>query len=434
MEQDLYERLTWFIRLRWLAVAGLAASPFVASVFGMRLNAPIFIVIAVFIGLYNSIFYVIQEKHKNNIEKMSFFIVNGQISMDLLCLTAVLQMSGGVENPFVFYFIFHIVLSSILLPVKAAFYQTTLAAMLFTAMVSAEYTGLLKHHPIEGLLNQTLYDNKNYLISVSSVFISTLYITLFLAVSISEKLRERERHLKEANKMLNEKDRIKSEYILRVSHDIKGHLAAIQSCIHPVASGITGPLNEGQSNLIKRAEDRSEKLLFFVKTLLNLTITKLKDSSGAVDFDMAALIRDAVIFVRPNAKSKHIDITAVMDEGPLNFHGSKPEINATLIEMLSNAVRYTPDKGSVKISLSIQDRSLIIKISDSGIGISPDELPKIFDEFFRGTNAKKIDHSSSGLGLAMAKQVVEQHKGSINVFSEKDKGTTFEIILPRGQA
>lgn len=430
MEKELYARLLWFIKLRWLAVAGLLIAPFAAFKINLNVEAFAFNAIAAAVFVYNIIFYFIQIRNEAGFSRLSGFLANGQIAFDLLSLTAVIHLSGGVENPFVFFFIFHVVLSSILLDVKAAFFQTTLAATLFLLMVLGEYSGALKHHAVIGFLNQGLYSNKLYLAAISSVFISTLYITLFLACTISERLKEREKNLEDANKLLNEKDRIKSEYILRVSHDIKGHLAAIQSCIHPVAAGITGPLNDSQANLIKRAEDRSEKLLFFVKTLLNLTITRLKNSSSAVDFDMQALIMEAVLFVRPNAKAKNIDVIALMPEGPLAFHGSKPEINATLIEMLSNAVRYTPENGSVKIRTEIRDKNLYISIDDSGIGIPEDELPKIFDEFYRASNAKTVDHSSSGLGLAMAKQVVGQHGGDIKVTSEKDKGTTFEIRLP----
>jgi signal transduction histidine kinase len=432
MQIDRLERTTWLIRLRWLACAGLFLAPFfVLHVFKIRLNwAPIAIT-ALFIAAYNTLLSLAVMKTRDSSDirfaKNVFYIDNAQIALDLICLTVVIHFSGGVENPLIFYFIFHIIISSILLSRLNALWQTNLAAVLFIGMTALEYTGALKHEPVEGFLPTPLYNSLLYVSGIAFVFLSTLYISLYLASSISKRLRDREKNLEDANKLLEEKDRIKSEYVLRVSHDIKGHIAAIQSTIDPVRTGITGPLTPGQLDMLNRADERSSKLLAFVKSLLNLTIMRLKDSEDIMVFDLASAVMDAVNFVRPGAKEKNITLDAQIPAQGFNLRASKSEINATLIEMLSNAIRYTPAGGKVTLLCDKKDKGYVIEIRDTGIGIPKSEISKIFTEFHRAPNARALDSSSSGLGLAMAKHVVEKAGGRITVESEENKGSVFKI-------
>jgi len=437
-QTDRLERTTWLIRLRWLACAGLLLAPlFVLYVFKIRLNwAPIALA-ALFIAVYNALLSLAVMKTRSSrdmsFDKNAFYIDNAQIALDLICLTIVIHFSGGVENPLIFYFIFHIIISSILLSRLNAFWQTNLAAVLFIGMASAEYTGILKHEPVEGFLPAPLYNLPLYVAGISFVFLSTLYISLYLASSISKRLREREKNLEDANRMLEEKDRIKSEYVLRVSHDIKGHIAAIQSCIDPVRTGITGPLNPGQLSMLNRADERSAKLLSFVKSLLNLTIMRLKDSEDIMVFDLPTAVMEAVNFIRPSAKEKNITLDLDVPADAFSLKASKSEINATLIELLSNAVRYTPGGGRITLSCAGKDKGYMIEIKDTGIGIPQGDIGKIFSEFYRAPNARAVDSSSSGLGLAMAKHVVEKAGGNISVSSTEGIGTAFRINLPSAE-
>ena len=98
--------------------------------------------------------------------------------------------------------------------------------------------------------------------------------------------------------------------------------------------------------------------------------------------------------------------------------------------MIFNACKYTPQGGSIQVRLGSQNQHALVEISDSGIGIPEDELPRIFEEFFRARNAKKIEKDGTGLGLSIAKQVVERHAGKIWVTSKEGKGTTFSFTLP----
>ena len=263
MIDRLIERIYWLIKLRWVAITGVVLTVlFAKQVFNVPLNSISLSSIATFLAIYNLVFILyLKRLEKNKPDQLILIanrIANVQISLDLLSLTMLIHFSGGIENPFIFYFIFHMIIASILLSRRASFLQATFAVFLFTLMVWLEYAGFLRHYCLKGFVLDDLHTNKIYILGVSFVFISTLYLAAYMASSISVRLREREKSLKEANLLLEEKDRIKSEYVLRVSHDIKEHLASVQTCLEPVSDGITGELNPAQKDLIQRATERTD--------------------------------------------------------------------------------------------------------------------------------------------------------------------------------
>src|ERR1035437_9457526 len=436
MQSGFYDRTLWLIRLRWIAIMGLFTFPaFIGYFFTLEINLFPIYACAVFILVYNILLFkyvhYVSKKYKD-IENKITVIDNIQISLDLIMLTLILHSSGGIENPFIFYIIFHIIISGILLPRMQAIMQTTLAMILINAMILAEYAGIIKHWPIGNYLKIPLYNNGLYAASVSFIFITTLYISLYMASSISMNLKDREKRLEAINKTLEEKDKIKSEYVLRVTHDIKGHIAAIQSCIHPVRAGITGVLNDKQSNLLGRADDRTEKLMAFTKSLLNLTIMKLNSNVEKKVFDIAEAVKKSVNFVKPNSAAKNIDLKIVYSGQAMAIEASESEIQAVLIELLSNAIRYTPERGVVTLALAQKNRNVVVEISDSGIGIPANEIEKVFAEFYRATNALKLENNTggSGLGLSMVKQAVERAGGNISIISTEGKGTKITVEIP----
>jgi len=230
---------------------------------------------------------------------------------------------------------------------------------------------------------------------------------------------------------LKEKDRLKSEYVVRVSHDIKEHLAAIQGCLEPVAGGITGELNFRQMDLVQRAVQRTVKLTFFVKALLEITRIKLSQELKTEYFSFKDLLAEAISYVSLKSKDKNIAVKSEVDNSIDNICGSREYIQETIVNILANAVKYTPCNGNIDITVYDKGNTIVIKVQDTGIGIPKHEQPRIFDEFYRASNAKEVERDGTGLGLSIAKQVVGMHKGKIWVESEEGKGSTFIIELPK---
>jgi signal transduction histidine kinase len=246
-------------------------------------------------------------------------------------------------------------------------------------------------------------------------------------------LKKQEMALREANVQLKEKDRIKDEYVSRVTHDIKGHLAAIQSCLFVAASDSTGPLNEKQADFLNRSARRTVQLTAFVRELLDLTQMRLSGRIKMEEFSLADSISRALATVARKADDKSIEVTSNIDPGVDTIIGDEFSINEMLTNLLFNAIKYTPEGKTIHLEAKSYDTHFQVDISDTGIGIPADELESIFDEFFRASNARKSEKDGTGLGLSIVKQIVERHGGKIAAQSEEGQGTTFIITLPKNR-
>lgn len=435
-DYSLIERIRWLIRLRWIAVISVLIVIFFSdNILNISLATSPLYTIVIILGAYNFLFFLwldlLKSKTPKNLPLISNRIANLQISLDLLSLALLIHFSGGIENPFIFYFIFHMIIASILLSRFASFLQATFATFLFCSMIILEYFGIMPHYPLKGFMEHSLYNNALYVSGISFVFTSTIYIAVYMASSISKKLREREKSLRLANELLEQKDRLKSEYVFRVTHDIKEHLSTIQSCIEPVTSGITGQLNEKQIDLLGRAGQRTEKLLFFIRALLKITSIKLSKEIKKESFYLKGMLSEAISVISLKAKEKNISISYFLPPHIDLITGDKEYLQEAITNLLANSVKYTHLGGRIDVDVTDKGNSILLQIKDTGIGIPKDELPRIFEEFFRASNARKIEKDGTGLGLSITKQIIERHGGRIWVESEEDKGTIFNIILPR---
>ena len=252
---------------------------------------------------------------------------------------------------------------------------------------------------------------------------------LFLTV-----LKKREKELREANMQLKEKDRIKDEYVSRVTHDIKGHLAAIQSCLHIASDRSSGQLNEKQSDFLSRSRRRTAQLSDFVNELLNLTQMRLSGQLKMAPFSLPDCISKALAGVERKARDKSITVSSNVDPSLSLIVGDGFSINEMLTNLLFNAVKYTPENKTVHIEAQNMDDYVQITVADTGIDIPADELGSIFDEFFRASNARKLEKDGTGLDLSIVKQIIERHGGRISVHSQQEQGTKFIVDLPKNSS
>ena len=244
-------------------------------------------------------------------------------------------------------------------------------------------------------------------------------------------LQKQEKALREANVKLKEKDRIKDEYVSRVTHDIKGHLATIKSWLYVASNQPSDTSNDKQSEFLGRAMDRTVQLTGFVRELLNLTQMRLSGRMQMEAFSLPDSISKALASVANRASEKSIAVTSSVDPSLDQIIGNEFSINEVITNLLFNAIKYTPENKTVHLEAGSYDDHVRIDISDTGIGIPADELANVFDEFFRATNARESEKDGTGLGLSIVKQIVERHAGKISVESRQDQGTKFTVTLPK---
>ena len=429
-------RLGWFIKLRWLAVIGIFLIVSI-STFILRITLPFMFLYAgvAALLLFNVIFYFYYKKLQRTIEtdtwaKKANMFANIQISTDLIMLIYLLYFSGGIENPFIFYFIFHMITASIILPKRDAYLQATLSMGILGFLIILESLKIIPYYPLAGLIpgGQILFFNRIYVWGVFGALTSTLYLAIYLTSSISEKLIEREWDLTMANKKLAEQDRIKSRYVLSVTHDIQSGLAAIQNCIKVVLEGFTGNITEKTKEMLGRADRRTLSLLGFVRDLLHLSKIRASEEFKKEKISLNDIINNVIEEYKPFMEDKKITLLREIPDDEVFVYANKETLKEVFINLLNNAVKYTLSYGKIGIQVKpVPDKEecFHIKIWDTGIGIPSSDTNKIFDEFYRSGNAQDMDKQGTGLGLSIVKEGLKLHKSDISVESVPGKGTSF---------
>jgi two-component system phosphate regulon sensor histidine kinase PhoR len=323
------------------------------------------------------------------------------------------------------------IIASILLSKRESYGQATFAILLFGLLVLLEHENYISHYCLTGFVPHCLQEETLYIVGKFSVFTTAVYIAVYMANYIATRLKLTEQAYRQANALLQAKDRIKDEYVSRVTHDIKGHLATIQGCLAVVVDRMTGKLDDQEADLVRRAHMRSVKLTNFVRALLRLTQMRLSNNLEMVYFSLAEAINNAVDSVRAKAEEKSIKLNCDIVLSVKNIRGNQFSIEEMLSNLLLNAIKYTPVDRSINISARNQDDSIQVEISDTGIGIPAEERDRIFDEFFRASNARRTERDGTGLGLSIVKYIVERHGGEISVESEEGRGTTFKLTIPK---
>ncbi len=439
-EAELTERLRWYINIRWLTAASLFLAGNVAK--GLSIDAPLveITLIALFIALYNTAFYLYLRRIKSrylvsiDLPQRAERFVLLQAVVDIVALTVLIHYTGGLENPFIFYFIFHTVLTGIFLPPATAYMQATLVSLSVGAMVFLEHLSIIPHHHMEGFIPVELYNSTVYLFAVYTAFTTSIFFTTYMVSSISERLREGEielaektRRLKDLNLALKEKDRLKSEYVRMVAHDIKGPLSSVLTMLDVLTDEYSRKMPKEAVALVEGVRRKAEFLHGYVAELLDISGMRLKKGLVLEPVELSSLMGDVVSLIDGRKKRLLVDIN--LEPSTIELLADREQLFCVLKNLVENAMNYTPEGGRITIGATTLDDCVMIKVSDTGIGIPPDEIGRIFDEFYRGSNAEKIARGT-GLGLSLVKLIVERHGGRMEVESTPGEGTTFSLTLP----
>ena len=436
---SLVKRAYWLVRLRWIAIGLLAGAAFFATNFlGVSLPAASLYIIAGVLLLYNFLLYDLLNYFtwggRSAKPETVSRIITFQISADLFILTTILHYSGGIENPFFFFFVFHIIIASILLSRLQSYLQATLAVSLFGLLVLLEYKGIIAHYTPKGFVEDSLYGDKFFVFGTFSIFLTTLYLVVYMTTSISEQLRKQQQGCELANIKLSEEDQLKNEYVLRLTHDIRGHLAAIQSCLNIVGDRIVGELNEKQTDLVERAYRRASKCMAFITALLKLTRMRLAGRLEMKHFPLKNTVFNAFASVENRAGRKSISLDCDIDSSVDEVYGEPVLIEEAITNLLVNAIRYTPERGKVRLNVKNRSDDILLEVTDTGIGIPHGEFDNIFEEFYRAANARSVERDGTGLGLSIVKQVAESHSGRAWAQNNPAGGSTFSFTLPKVHA
>ncbi|MEW6609306.1 MAG: ATP-binding protein [bacterium] len=213
-----------------------------------------------------------------------------------------------------------------------------------------------------------------------------------------------------------------------IAHDLKSLITSIRGMAE-VTLTYTRSTEEYIAMTVEIIE-QCDKMLEILNTMMFISETEAEAQKLKLEeVDLAAVIREAGELFEPVAEKKDISLT-VNVTGPLIIQADLKLIQRMLSNLLDNALKYTPARGTVKISLDANNGDVVITVQDTGIGISEEDLPHIFKRFYRGDKSRSQE--GVGLGLSMVRAIVQSHRGKVTVTSQPDMGSTFKIILPEG--
>ena len=244
------------------------------------------------------------------------------------------------------------------------------------------------------------------------------------------------KELQEANDKLKQLDKRKSDFVANVSHEFKNPLAVIKEALSQVLDGLTGEINPKQKNIIEVVKNNIERLIRLVTDLLDLAkIESGKMEMRRENFDMVILINEILANYKRELEKKEISLKTDIQKDAGAVSADRDKISEVVINLLNNAIKYTPAGGEVGIKLIGKENELYCEVSDTGPGIPEEYKDKIFDKFERIT-AEKIE--GTGLGLPIAKDIVGLHNGRIWVESPAwenlpigRQGSRFIFVLPK---
>ena len=225
-------------------------------------------------------------------------------------------------------------------------------------------------------------------------------------------------------------DEVKSQIMLKVAHELRAPVAAVQSYINLILTGYVTP-NELKPTL-SRVQERLQEMLDLIADLLELA--RLKQARDQVVTEaspqhMADILKEACDLLREQAHEKKQIFQVEILDHPVIL-ADRDRLKHIWTNLISNAIKYTPESGRVVVSLEADDRRLVGTVADSGMGIAEEDIPHLFQDFFRTDQAKASGEIGTGLGLSIVKQIVESYGGEIKVTSGLGQGTRFTFTLP----
>jgi signal transduction histidine kinase len=431
---ELYRFALWLIRLRWLGTLCIILVTFVSSrilkvsvrEFSLYIVSSAFLLLNILHRLW--LMKIMLSKDRDPYRPLRL-LTNFQISTDFVTLTLLLHFSGGIENPFIIYFIFHMIMASIVLSPWESYVQASFAWSLVILLATLEYLGIVPHHSLIGFVSHDLFENRIYLFGTGLVFISTSYLVVFITNTIVMRSRRHEEAYLKANRELEKKDEIKNEYVLRITHDIKGHLAAIQSSLNVLQSKPVGSIRQDCKEFLEIATLRTATLIKFVKDLLYITQLKLSDEFRTSRFSIRESIQKIVDDMASQANEKSIRIHVEMDDAIDQLVGFQLSIEELITNLLANAIKYSDSDSVVELKVRAGNKQVQFEIQDHGPGIPSNEQELVFEEFYRGSNTRATSEGT-GLGLSIAKKIVQSHGGKIWLDSTEALGSKFCFTLP----
>ncbi len=252
------------------------------------------------------------------------------------------------------------------------------------------------------------------------------------AAKLQEEVNTATAKLQRTNKKLRELDETKDEFVSMASHQLRTPLTSVKGYISMVLEGDAGKISKQQRDLLNQAFVSSQRMVYLIADLLN--VSRLKTGKFIIEpapTNLAEVIEGEIGQLRETAKAKKIEIEYKKPKDFPTLALDETKIRQVIMNFSDNAIYYTPRDGKIKVELSEDKSNVYFKVIDNGLGVPKRDQPHLFTKFYRATNARKARPDGTGLGLFMAKKVIDNQGGNILFESEENKGSTFGFCFDK---
>lgn len=433
--RDLHRVIGWFITIRWVAVVGVPLTLLLARhILGLDLAYTQLYITAVALAVINLAFTVLYlRKSDQQWARVHYFaLFHVQILADYAILTLLLYFSGFLENPFMYFFVFHIMLTSFIFPARTVWMYVGGLVIVLAGTAAAECTGILPHFPFGG---QSVDAYRTDMLPRAAALVATLAISAYLITSIRSRIEEKGRAVEIELNRYRTLDKVKSNFILQVTHELRGPIAAVSGFHDMVLRGITGDISDGTGSALKKAQRRTENLLTIIDEMIDYAYMRSDDEVRyrSTQINLEKTVADIVDLHTAHAEEKRIRLRCDCEPGLVAI-ASRDLLKILLGNLINNAIKYSPEQTMVRVAVRREGSELLLQVIDQGYGIEADQLEQIFEEFYRTRQARELERDGTGLGLPIVKRAVESLGGKIRVYSKPGHGTKFDIRFPAADA
>lgn len=437
-------RNSLLIKLRYLAIICLfTALYFAQNILKLNLNntqQKAIVAIGLIIAFYNLLIYFLRLKAgyaEAKFNKMHISLL--QMILDLVMLTFLIYYTGGINSPLYLFYIFHMIIGSLILPGYLIYTICIIVIVTYGAIIVLQKVNLIYNYTIQSLYIGSVFEEHtwNYIFVNFSFFSVMMLISVLLANKIAKQLYLREQELYESLKKLEELENEKQNYIIGIVHELKSPIVAAQSLIDLILNNFIGPISDEVREKLERVKKRTEESLNMINNVLRISKLKLLRITTIEEIEVEVLINSVSEKVTEVITNKNIDFKINDNRtDKKTIKGDRVLLELALSNLLNNAIKYTNKNGKIIIKLLEDIDNTIIKICDNGIGIPPNELEKVKNQFYRATNIKNKDYEGTGMGLSLVNEIIRKMNGNINIVSpseigeENKPGTCVIITIP----
>jgi signal transduction histidine kinase len=351
---------------------------------------------------------------------------------DLFVMTGAIYFTGGVLSPLLTIYVIEIAVVALVTNLGITLLTSAAAILLYSSMVLAVQAGWLPRWPPPVAWSHGV--TTGYLVTGLLYAAFVLGVPTFFTSAILRLLRQKERALQARTDELIEAGRQKSQFMANITHELRTPIHGILGLSQLVSEGIYGPVTDKQQDAMLGVRRSAKGLLQLIDDLLQLAGTdagKLELKLSRVD--LPELLENVVSSVRWMKGTKPLELSLQAEADLPEIETDRAKLVQVMLNLVSNAVKFTPEQGRVVVRASrTPERWVELSVEDNGVGIAPEELPHIFDEFRQVDGSTSREYGGVGLGLALARRLVELMGGRITVESQPGAGSTFTVRLPLG--